>query len=146
MKHCVTIYAVLFNDQVEILSVKYARGDWAFPGGHLEKGESWEESLRREIKEELDMEESQVELIAPLFIDNWYYEGKPYFGAFILGRLRSGDIRLSHEHSEYRWLNESEFRKVKPAYDSFFEIGDRAFARIREMNNRKVPNMTGSGL
>ena len=41
----------------------YGEGDWALPGGHLEYGESLLECVTRELKEELDIEGEELELM-----------------------------------------------------------------------------------
>lgn len=46
------IKAVITNSKNEIL-ICYSNNNYFFPGGHLEKGESIEECLTREIKEEV---------------------------------------------------------------------------------------------
>ena len=47
--------AILINDKDEIL-LGYANGVYQFPGGHLQKGETTEECLKRELKEETGMD------------------------------------------------------------------------------------------
>ncbi|MDP2630245.1 MAG: NUDIX domain-containing protein [Candidatus Uhrbacteria bacterium] len=50
----VGVSAVIYNDKEEILLIKRGdNGEWAFPGGIMEPGESARETLTREIREEL---------------------------------------------------------------------------------------------
>lgn len=46
---------ILYNSLGEILLVKHNDNSWGLPGGLLEPGESIEESIRRELLEELDI-------------------------------------------------------------------------------------------
>jgi len=34
----------------------HSEGDWSYPGGHLEYGESWEDCARREVMEEVGIQ------------------------------------------------------------------------------------------
>lgn len=54
---------------------KHATGTWAFPGGHLEFGESPENAIRREMQEETGMEPISIER-APYTNDVFKDEGK----------------------------------------------------------------------
>lgn len=49
----VSIKAVIRNDQGHVLLVKEHIDDWVLPGGGLDHGEDPETALRRELKEEL---------------------------------------------------------------------------------------------
>ena len=52
IKHFV-VSAVIFNQKAEVLLVKHKKhGVWVYPGGHLEKNESPDEGVLREVKEE----------------------------------------------------------------------------------------------
>lgn len=42
---------------------RYEQGRWDVGGGAMEFGESWEEAVRREVKEELGVEPEKVEFI-----------------------------------------------------------------------------------
>lgn len=61
--------ALIFNDEGKLLltkrghKAKNERGTWEIPGGALEFGETFEQGLKREIKEELDVEIEVVELL-----------------------------------------------------------------------------------
>ena len=63
----VGVVAVLENDKKEILMMlrtkEPAKGFWAIPGGKVEQYEQLEETIKRELKEELDIEVKVVELI-----------------------------------------------------------------------------------
>lgn len=83
-------------------------GSWEFPVGHLEKGETLKDGLKRELEEEIgftenfnpiithyfdELKERNNELIHDLELD------------FIINVDSSKmDIKLSDEHSDYKWV------------------------------------------
>jgi len=61
----VTAGAVIFNDDGQVLLLKHrfrAGSGWGLPGGFLEAGEHPEQALRRELREEIDLEVRNVEI------------------------------------------------------------------------------------
>jgi len=55
------VYGIVFNDKGEILIAREKLEDkWAIPGGKPEAGENIEETLRRELVEEVDVSVSKV--------------------------------------------------------------------------------------
>jgi 8-oxo-dGTP diphosphatase len=73
---------------------------WEFPGGKVKQGESREECLVREIREELALEVNLIRALDPL--EYCYPDQNVMLFPFIC-RIRSGTLRLA-EHMEYRWL------------------------------------------
>ena len=58
------VYGIIFNDNNEILICRSSKTvDWQIPGGHPDAGETFEETLHREVLEEVDVE---IENIKPL--------------------------------------------------------------------------------
>lgn len=104
-----TVGALVFNPQREVLLVKSHkwRGKYVMPGGHIELGETMEEALGREIKEETGLVIYDIEFIC--FFEFVYGEGfykKKHFIFFdFAARTDSTEVRLNEEHQDYIWTS-----------------------------------------
>ena len=81
---------------------------WEFPGGKIEPGETPQEALAREIREELDAEITVGQLIETVEYD--YPKFHLSMDCFWCG-LNSQELVLS-EHEDARWLTADELYSV----------------------------------
>ena len=100
---------LIWNDNVLIgkrkLDNKYHPGKWEFPGGKVEVGESHWDGIRREFKEELDIEVLPFHQLRPVSNDS--IELTP----FTL-KLVSGKAKMI-EHDELKFVDKAEFFKME---------------------------------
>ena len=99
------------DNKIKYLLIQYGWGHWEFPRGLIERGESLEETARREIKEEVGMKD--IEFI-PGFKE-WFkfffkLKGKNIIkiATFLLDETKTKEVKLSHEHKDYVWLEYEE--------------------------------------
>ena len=85
------------------------KGWWEFPGGKIEPGESPQEALVREIREELDAEISVGELLETV---EWDYPDFHLTMHCFICSLLSESLHLN-EHEAATWLNLENLRSVK---------------------------------
>jgi len=100
------VAAILQNKEGQVLIARRKRGRalegyWEFPGGKVERGESPEQSLKRELKEEMDIEIEVTEYVGENV--HRYERGAIRLLAFN-GKITKGDISLI-DHDEYAWVH-----------------------------------------
>ena len=117
------VVAAIFRKENTIFATEKGYGEFKgyceFPGGKVEPGESLEEALRREIREELQVEIHIEEKFTELDYDypHFHLTMHCYFCSVL-----SGEITLV-EATDARWLKKEELNTVKwlPADISLIE-------------------------
>lgn len=97
--------AIIENENKEILCALRSPemtlpNYWEFPGGKIEKGESKEEALKREIKEELGC---KIEVLQHVEDTTYEYEKVIVRLETFMARIIDGTPELS-EHAEIKWV------------------------------------------
>ncbi len=101
---------------------KHLAGKWEFPGGKIEPGETPEQSLARELAEELG-----IRVLVGEFLCSVRYRSAAVSLELLAFRVtgRSGEPVL-HEHQESRWVAPSELLSFDMA-ESDRKIVERLF-------------------
>lgn len=102
--------AVIFrreNGKIFYLLLHYRERHWDLPKGHIEKGESLEETTKREVKEEAGLDDIKIlpgfkETIKYFF--KWDNKNILKFVTFFLAETKEKEIKLSEEHTGFDWL------------------------------------------
>lgn len=115
------VAAVICNEDNKILiaqrNLKKSQGGlWEFPGGKIEQGETKEQAIIREIKEEMNLDIKVEKYLAEKTFE---YPEKVINLIALKCRIISGKIMLN-EHEDVKWINKDEFKQFDfaPA-DSF---------------------------
>lgn len=105
-----------FEDKRKYLLLHYEEGHWDLPKGHVENQEKLEETAIRETFEETGLNVNIIkgfkEKISYFFKDkynNFRLVNKEVY--FFLGKANKTEIKLSHEHIGYEWLDFQESMK-----------------------------------
>lgn len=123
-EHRIISVGLVWNNKGELLLCRMDPqrgvfpGEWSLPGGGIHPGEKMQDALRREMREELGIEISQIK--PAFFKDATYPKLLPdgsstvmYMIFLIFHCLALGtDIRLNEEFIEYRWVSERTARDL----------------------------------
>ena len=133
--------AVIFlreREKIKYLLIKYGWGHWEFPRGGIEKGESLEETSKREIEEETGIKNVRF---VPGFKEwtKFFFklkgENVMKIATFLLAETKTEKIKLSSEHTDYDWLEyKGALRKL--TFDNSKEILKKANKYLLEDESR----------
>jgi len=108
-KFPVSVKAIIIDDN-RVLCLKNEREEWDLPGGKIDFNEDIEICLKREVKEELNLEIYNLNILKPF---NLKFNDVP-----VLVLVYSADISCespiiaSYEHSEYNFFLEAEIKNL----------------------------------
>jgi nucleoside triphosphatase len=113
----VTVGALIFNKEGEVFLMKSPkwRGKYTVPGGHIELGETAEEALKREIKEEtgLDIYDVSFLHIQESVFGDEFYKKKHFVLLDYICKTKGSDAVLDNrEGTEYVWVTINEALKL----------------------------------
>lgn len=106
-----SVHGVFTDSDGKILQLKstYEGNRWGLPGGALDQAETIHEALIRECREELGTE------IEILYMSGMYFH-KAYNSHVCIFRCKmpnANEIKLSSEHSEYRYFSLDELSPIQ---------------------------------
>ena len=101
--HFVSVSGLVSNDNGEILLINSPRRGWEYPGGMVEPGETFQDALIREIKEEAGVD---VEITG--FIGLCKNVEKDVVNIDFSCRYLSGELTTSSESSEVMWVRKED--------------------------------------
>ena len=98
---------VLVNFGSVLLLQHPGGGHWDFPKGHIEEGESYEESALRELREESGISNARIiegfrERTEYTYTRKGRKRNKQVF--WFIAQTEVMSVTLSHEHEQYAWL------------------------------------------
>ncbi len=105
-----TVGLIICKDDKVLLQKRTDDGNWAMHGGGMEPGEEFLDSLRREIKEEINIEPINPEIFGIFAGNDLYHEypngDKVYiFNHVFICEEYEGDIKFNDkEVSEVKWF------------------------------------------
>ncbi len=114
--------AVIEDDAGRILLVKhrperggYWQGKWICPGGRLEPGETIEEAIKREVKEETHLDISLVTPLHPFDRIVRSEDGRVTLHVIYidyLARVTGGTVRPDSDIGEARWVTREQIPEI----------------------------------
>jgi len=116
-----TVTAIIIQDNKVLLLKRNEdpfKNMWDLPGGYMQEDETTEETLKRELKEELGIDNINLTFIKSLpGKAYWKKEEFPILSHFFLAQIQ-GDIKLSDENQEHQFFDLKGINPEEIAFDS----------------------------
>ena len=106
---------VIIVDDNKVLCLKNERYEWDLPGGKINFNEDVEVCLRREVKEEVNLDIKNLNILKPF---NLKFNDVPVFVVVFSANIScESPISVSYEHSEYNFFSKHEIKDLNMPQD-----------------------------
>ena len=106
----------IVKNKGKVLILKKSPKDWSYPNkwsfcsGYVKEFESAEDTVLREIKEEIGLE-GKIVKNGRIFQKDDKLKRKRWVITPFLCEVKSRNVRLDHENVDYRWINYKDIKK-----------------------------------
>ncbi|MDD5148134.1 MAG: NUDIX domain-containing protein [Candidatus ainarchaeum sp.] len=102
-----TVGILILNPKGKVFLVRSHKWDNLFtvPGGHIELGEKAEDAVKREAKEETNLDVYDIQFLMQTegIFDSTYYKKKHFIFLIHSCKTNSKEVKLNKESEEYTW-------------------------------------------
>jgi ADP-ribose pyrophosphatase YjhB (NUDIX family) len=100
-------------------NVSHMKGIWEIPGGRLNEDEDIIQGLKREVKEETNLD---IEVKNPLSVKQFIREdGQDIVMITFLAHAKTDSLKISDEHLEHKWVDlDKEELEIERYFDDGF--------------------------
>lgn len=133
----------VFRGGVDKFLILKQKRSWSFPKGHQEGDESVEETVRRELKEETQIEDIEF-LDIPRIFESYILDHNPNIfktNEYFIGIVHNQNVSIQeNEIYGYKWVIYEEAIKIfddEPVYRSRKDVLNKAVELLAEYDNRK---------
>jgi len=120
------------NKKILFLLLHYPSGHWDFVKGKMESGESPHQTAIRETREETGI----IDVKFLDYFEEWIQYNFQFKGelvqkkvVFFLGETKTKDIKISHEHLNYTWMDYSTAME-KITFDNAKTVLSKSYALL----------------
>lgn len=127
----ISVKALVFNDKNEVLLVREGGKEWDIPGGGIDHGESIENTLRRELEEEINLKghfaHRVISVENPTFVESHHF-----WLVRIIYAVWPDNLELSagKDSEEIRFISIDDLKRSESPYERIYaENAERAIAK-----------------
>ncbi|MCL2775259.1 MAG: NUDIX domain-containing protein [Oscillospiraceae bacterium] len=99
---------ILYNRKALLVQRSDGGNEWECPGGRVEFGEDLHTALRREIKEETDLEDICIGKLLYAMTGKLGPQ-RQIVGLMYISYAKSDKVKISHEHIDFIWADKEQF-------------------------------------
>lgn len=112
------VYALIYQESTQKILMVHNKGSgWSLPGGRVEKEETLEQAVIREVKEETNL---TVEIDGIIAVNESFFKSQHHHTIFFTFKVKNikGNISIVHEEeiSEIKWMDITEANRLMPYY------------------------------
>ena len=108
-----TVGGLIYNDTGQILMIRTHKWSdlWGIPGGKIKRGETSEDALRRELKEETNLDIADIRFVLVqdcIHSKEFYREAHFVLLNYTCRAIGHMQVKLNEEAREYKWVTSAE--------------------------------------